>query len=262
MEPIGLIGYGGIAKTVLSKLKDEVDDESVVTGILVRAIHAQADDLPFVTDVSELLRRGPRVVVECAGHEAVSRYGAEVLEAGVDLVLVSTGALADADVYDRLQGAAREGRSRLILPAGAVGGVDALVSARLAGLHSVTYRGRKPPEAWKGPSVNGGTDYSDLTEPKVIYRGTARDAALSFPKNSNVAATVALAGLGFDETAVELIADPTVGANVHEIDVKAESGDFSISLMGKQSASNPRTSMLTAYSIVRTLLNLERAVVI
>ncbi len=261
MDPIGFIGYGGIAKTVLSKLEDELEDKPFVSGILVRALDGRAEDLPFVTELSELLRRGPRIVVECAGHEAVFRYGADVLEAGVDLVVVSTGALADADVYDRLREAARKGKSRLILPAGAVGGIDALVSARLAGLHSVTYRGRKPPGAWQGPT-SGGTDEGELTEPKVIYRGTAREAALSYPKNSNVAATVALAGLGFDETAVELIADPNVGGNVHEIDVQAESGDFSVSLMGKQSASNPRTSMLTAYSIVRTLLNLDRAIVI
>lgn len=262
MDSVGLIGFGGIGKAVLSRLTDEMTVEPVLAGILVRAIDEQSADLPFVTDIEDLLRRGPRVVVECAGHEAVRRFGEKVLSSGVDLLIVSTGALADDELLARLRSAARGAGSRVIIPAGAVGGVDALSAARLAGLESVKYRGRKPPRAWQGSPTTEEMDLSQLEGPRVIYRGTAREAALAFPKNSNVAATVALAGLGFDDTEVELIADPTVSSNIHELDVRAESGDFSIALSGKPFAGNPRTSMLTAYSIVRTLLNLDEAIVI
>lgn len=262
MDSIGLIGFGGIGKAVLSTLMGEATVEPVLTGILVRAIEEQPAELPFVTDIADFLARRPRVVVECAGHEAVHSYGEKVLCAGSDLLIISTGALADSDLLASLRSAARTTGRRVLIPAGAVGGVDALCAARLAGLQRVQYRGRKPPRAWQGSSVTDEMDLGQVKEPRVIYRGTAREAALAYPKNSNVAATVALAGLGFDKTEVELIADPTISGNIHELDVKAESGDFSIALAGKPSASNPRTSMLTAYSVVRTLLNFDEAIVV
>ena len=262
MDAIGLIGFGGIGHAVLETLTDQLSTEAPLTGILVRTTENQSPNLPFVTDISEFLGRHPRLVVECAGHEAVRNYGAEVLGSGADLIVVSTGALADPELLASLRRAAHDAGSRLIIPAGAVGGIDALRAAHLAGIASVRYRGRKPPRAWQGSTATDGIDLERLEEPMVIYRGTAREAALAFPKNSNVAATVALAGLGFDETDVELIADPSVTGNIHEIDVQAESGDFTVALTGKPSASNPRTSMLTAYSIVRTLLNLDAGVVI
>lgn len=262
MDAIGLIGFGGIGRAVLETLTDQLSAEPPLTGILVQAIENQSANLPFVTDISEFLGRQPRLVVECAGHAAVRDYGEKVLSSGADLIVVSTGALAHPELLASLRLAAREAGSRLIIPAGAVGGIDALRAARLAGIASVRYRGRKPPRAWQGSSAAESIDLDRLEEPTVIYRGTAREAALAFPKNSNVVATVALAGCGFDDTQVELIADPSVTSNIHEIDVRAESGDFTIALTGKPSASNPRTSMLTAYSIVRTLLNLDAAVVI
>ena len=262
MYSIGLIGYGGIGHAVLETLTDQSSAEPELAGILVRAIESQSANLPFITDISEFLESRPRLVVECAGHEAVRDYGAEVLGSGADLIVVSTGALADPELLASLRLAAHDAGSRLIIPAGAVGGIDALRAAHLAGIASVRYRGRKPPKAWQGSTATHGIDLDGLDQPTVIYRGTAREAALAFPKNSNVAATVALAGLGFDETDVELIADPSVTGNIHEIDVRAESGNFTIALTGKPSLSNPRTSMLTAYSIVRTLLNLDEAVVI
>jgi aspartate dehydrogenase len=262
MDAFGLIGFGGIGHAVLEALTDQMSTEPPLTGILVRTLEIQSANIPFIVDIYGFLERRPRLVVECAGHQAVRNYGEKVLSSGADLIVASTGALADPELLASLRLAARDAGSRLIIPAGAVGGIDALRAARLAGLASVRYRGRKPPMAWQGSTATDGIDLAGLEEPTVIYRGTAREAALAFPKNSNVAATVTLAGLGFDETEVELIADPTVGGNVHEIDVRASTGDFSIALTGKPSASNPRTSMLTAYSIVRTLLNLDEAVVI
>ena len=262
MDPIGLIGFGGIGQAVVAKLEDEVDGKPNIAGILVRARDGRVPRLPFVTDLSALLDRRPRVVAECAGHEAVRRYGEDVLRGGVDLIVVSTGALADPALHDRLHRAARHGGCRLILPAGAVGAVDALSAARHAGLERVRYRSRKPPRAWKGTPAEDAVDLDALQVPRVIYQGSARQAARLYPKNSNAAATVALAGLGFEQTEVELIADPTVSSNIHEIEAEAASGNLSITLAGKPSTANPRTSMLTAYSVVRALLSYDRPVAI
>lgn len=262
MEAIGFIGFGGIAESVLTTLKYEAESKLDVVGILVREAEGRPEQLPFVANLVQLIERRPRVIAECASHEAVSCYGEDVLRSGADLIVVSTGALADSALHDRLQAAAYETGSKLILPSGAIGALDALSSARLGGLERVRYRSRKPPKAWKGTPAEDTINLDRLTAPKVIYQGTARQAALLYPKNSNAAATVALAGLGFEDTEVELVADPTASSNIHEIDVQAKSGSFFITLSGKPSPNNPRTSMLTAYNVARALLYYSRPIVI
>ena len=127
----------------------------------------------------------------------------------------------------------------------------------MAGLNRVTYRARKPPQAWKGSEAEKRIDLAALSRPETFFQGTAREAAPRFPKNANVAATVALAGLGLDRTEVELVADPTVALNVHEVEAEGVSGRVSFRLEGRAFPDNPRSSMLTAYSVARTLLNID-----
>src|SRR5207248_8983203 len=125
-------------------------------------------------------------------------------------------------------------------------------------LKSVRYRSRKPPAAWRGSPAEEAVDLGSLTARTVLYRGSAGEAALRYPQNANVAAALALAGLGFEATEVELVADPDAPGNVHEIDAEGAAGRFAIQLQGKPARSNPKTSALTAMSVARALLN-ERA---
>ena len=158
--------------------------------------------------------------------------------------------------------AARAADQRLLLPAGAIGGVDWLAAARLAGLRQVTYRSRKPPLAWAGSAAEQQLDLGALTQAVTFFRGSAREAALQYPRNANVAATVALAGLGFEGTTVEMIADPLAGGNVHEIEAEGAGGLMNTRLVGLPDPHNPRTSLMTAYSVVRCILNETATVVI
>jgi aspartate dehydrogenase len=116
--------------------------------------------------------------------------------------------------------------------------------------------------AWRGSPAEQIADLDKLTKRTVLYKGTAGEAALRFPQNANVAATVALAGLGFDATEVELVADPDAPGNIHEIEVEGAAGNFSIRLQGKPSRTNPKTSALTAFSVARALINEKAAIVI
>lgn len=265
---VALIGFGAIGAElyrVLQASPDLVD----VRGALVSASTA-LKSRPFGPDagptrwhaVADLLHSAPDIVVECAGHQAVDAYGEQVLRAGCDLLLVSVGSLADAARYARLRQAAQHSGRQLLLASGAIGGLDILGAARCAGLRFVQYRARKPPAAWRGTAAEACVDLGVLTEPMVFFSGSARMAALAYPKNANVAATVALAGLGFDETRVELIADPFVDGNVHEIEADGASGRISIRIDGRASSSNPKTSMVTAYSLASALLKRRAAVVV
>jgi aspartate dehydrogenase len=261
---LGLIGYGTIAQSVIAILSR---DGAAVTrvSVLCRPDRAEATRVllarqfagrgEVVTDAAALVAAGPDLVVECAGHEAVRTHAMATLRAGIETVIVSVGALADDDLYHALAEAARSGGTRMVLPAGALGGIDILSALRASGITSVTYSGRKPPLAWVGTPAETLVDLAALTDAVTFFTGTAREAATHYPKNANVAATLALAGIGWEATEVRLIADPAVSRNVHEYSVTAGAADYSMRIEGKPSPDNPRTSATTALSVVREVMN-------
>ena len=262
---IGLIGYGAIGAVVHRELAQSHAAAAPVVGVLVRDVArlAATPAAPVaVNTLDALLAAQPDLIVECAGHAAVDACATAVLAAGIDLMLVSVGSLSDPAREERVVSAAREAGRQLFLPAGAIGGIDWLAAARLAGLTRVTYRSRKPPRAWAGSPAEQLLELGGLTRATAFFRGTARDAAQQYPKNANVAATVALATLGFDATQVEMVADPDAAGNLHEIDAAGSAGSISVRIDGKPDPDNPRTSMLTAYSVVRGILNRSNTVVI
>ena len=275
MKRLGIIGCGGIADVVLTTLAKELPAPLEQVSLLVPAqFAAQAQALldrigaklaqkgSVHTDAAALLADRPDVVAECASHVAVRNYGETILKAGRDLVVISIGSLSDEGLYDRLLAAAKAGHARLVLPAGAIGGIDALAAARLSGLERVVYTGRKPPKAWKGTPAETLLALDALKEPTVFFEGSARKAAAEYPFNANVAATLAVAGIGLDDTQVRLVADPGITRNVHEFSVSSACGDFTMKLEGRPSPANPKTSLMAGYSVARELLNRAGMVVI
>lgn len=264
-ERIALIGYGAIGMVVHRLLRAHAGDRAELVSILVRdrpraLLEAPQEAHLLVDGLASLLDRRPDLVVECAGHQAVDAYGEAVLQAGVDLLIVSVGALANASREQSLVAAAGTAHRKLILPSGAIGGIDWLTAARTAGLRQVTYRSRKPPQAWVGSAAEQNTHLDNLAGATALFQGSAREAALRYPRNANVAATVALAGLGFDVTRVEMLSDPHVTANIHEIEAEGQGGRMSLRLEGVPDACNPKSSVMTAHSVVRAILNRSAAV--
>jgi len=256
-----LIGFGAIAREVMKHLRP--DEPGRIAAILVRP--ARVDEararaptgVRVIGSLGEIddLAEAPDVAAECAGHSAVAEYGPAILGRSTDLIVISIGALADRALHQRLVAAAAEGSSKLILPAGAIAGADALAAARVGGLSRVAYTSRKPPKAWKGTPAERSFDLDRLTAETVLYRGAADEAARLYPQNANVAATIALAGAGWDATEVQLIADPEAGGNIHQIHAEGAFGAFDIEMRGKPLPENPKTSTLAALSLVRAIRN-------
>lgn len=260
LRRIGLIGYGAIARVLVGAVAREMPGIEVIGLVRRRAVADATCPCPCIADVAALLALQPDLVVECAGHEALRMLGPAVLAAGVDLLVASTGALADRATERSLRAAAAQGGSRVRLVAGAVGGLDALAAARHAGLERVTYTGRKPPLAWRGTAAERAVDLSRIESPTVVFDGDAREAALAFPQNANVAAAIALAGLGFEQTRATLLADPGVTGNQHCVEADGAFGRFRIELAGVPLPDNPKTSRLTAGSLAAALAQPAQAI--
>lgn len=264
MLEILLIGAGAMAAEVVKYLKSDADVRVAAAIVLPNEVERARALLPgadILTSVDQL-KGNPGLAVECAGHAGLGQHGTALLRRGIDLLVASTGALSDRALYERLAAATKEGGARMLLVSGAVGGVDALGAAKVAGLHKVVYTSRKPPKSWKGTPAEKVTDLDKVTSATVLFTGPADEAARLYPQNANVAATIALAGIGFDKTECTLIADPAANGNIHRIEAKGESGEFSIELRGKALAANPKTSMLAALSVVRAIRNRSAAIVI
>jgi aspartate dehydrogenase len=259
--PLALIGFGAIGRAIAAALVQSPLPGHTLVALLVRPrqlAEAQAAVPPGVrvtADLAELLAAGPRSVIEAAGHGAVVAHGAAVLRRGASLMTLSIGALADAGLHGALLDAARVGGSQLLLPVGAIAGLDGLLALRQAGLTRVRYTSTKPPRAWLGTPADGPYDLLALQQPTQIFAGSARDAARLYPKNANLAAAVALAGLGLDATEVQLVADPAASGNSGRIDAEGAGSRLQVTVAGVASAANAKTSGIVAHSVLSALGN-------
>ena len=182
-----------------------------------------------VDDMAALAAFRPGLVVEAAGAQAVRDYGPACLRAGIPLLLSSVGALHDDALRMSLIEAAQDGGTRLYLPSGALAGLDYLRAIRGAREARVAYQSRKPPAAWRDELARLGSA-SEPTTPVTLFEGDAQEAAARYPANLNVAATLALAGVGFERTRVEVVVDPSARGNTHSVSVTSEYGTLRLTV--------------------------------
>ncbi len=252
---VAIIGFGAIGAYVAENL---VDDEAInLVGFLCREGREEiaAQIVPGIDAASTLsdFSIAPDLIADCGGHAALRVHGPAILRQGIDLATISIGALADADLAVELENAALAGNARLLLASGSVGALDIISAIMIGGLDEIVYRGRKPPAGWKGSPAEQVLDLDNLSEAAIHFAGSAREAALQYPKNANVAAAVALAGPGLDATRVELIADPAVTRNIHEIEAMGAFGKMQFRVEANPFPDNPKSSMLAAMSMVSTI---------
>jgi aspartate dehydrogenase len=257
-----IIGCGSIGSTLAKAVHDmpEVDKVYVTDQSKAFALHLthSLEKAQYVdNDHDSLLRLIGEVdlVVEAASQEAAKRYVPFVLENGVDIMVMSVGAFSDEVFQERCFTLAKKHRSRLYVPSGAICGTDGLHSASAAKITDVELITRKGPKGLKGaPGLKmRNIDVDKLTEPTVVFEGNARDASVQFPKNLNVAATISLLGIGFDQTRVTIICDPAAERNSHTLIVKGDFGEMRAETQNVPSPMTPSTSYLAALSAVAAL---------
>lgn len=198
------------------------------------------------------------LVIEAASQRAVKQYSLDALKSGKDLMVMSVGAFGDEKLLERVKEEARRAGRRVIVPSGAILGIDGIKAVTLGGIERATLTTRKPPItlAYSPYVKKKGIKLAKLRKPFVVYEGPAREAVKAFPESVNVAATLSLVGIGFDKTSVRIVADPKLDRNVHEIRVQGEAGEFITEARNVPSPDNPRTSYLAALSAIRALRGL------
>jgi len=241
VKRVGLIGCGAIG-TVLAEAierKIVICDELVVFDTDAAKAKKLKKTLKFpvkiASNVDQLLAAKLNVIVEAAGQQAVRDYYEKLVASDAQKIIMSTGALLLMNVSD----------PKVNFPAGAIGGLDALESAANAGIDEVTLTSRKNPKAL------GKTN----TEELVIYEGTAKEAARQFPREMNVAATLALT-VKPAQVKVKVVSDPKVTRNTHEIRAKWRFGEMTMQFANEPHPDNPHTSALAAWSAIRLLQKL------
>ncbi len=238
---VGLIGCGAIGTVLAEAIERKlvICDELVVYDFDASKAQKLKAAIKFpvtiVENIDELLALKPKVIVEAASQQAAKDYVPKIVSAGIELIVMSTGALLDLDVD----------LSKVHVPSGAIGGLDALSSAALAGIDEVVLTSRKNPKALG----------AENKEEKIVYEGYAEEAARLFPREMNVAATLALT-VKPAKVKVQVVSDPAVTRNTHEIQVKWKFGEMFLRFANDPHPDNPHTSALAAWAAIKLLQTL------
>jgi aspartate dehydrogenase len=256
---VAIAGLGTIGRVLARRLHDGIPGLTlacVATHDRAKAqawLDAQGIDCPLVE--LEGLPTHADLAIECAPAAVIERICRPMLAAGKAVMVLSCGALLERPDLVAL---AKESGGQIMVPTGALLGLDAVTAAAEGQINSVRMTTRKPPRGLAGAPylVAHGISVDGLNEPKRVFSGTAREAALGFPANVNVAAALALAGIGADRTTVEIWADPTIERNCHQIAVDADSAHFTLAIENIPSE-NPKTGRITALSVLAALRKLN-----
>ena len=254
---VAIAGFGAIGFAVAEAL-----DAGRIEGMTLSAVSgrdvakAEGRMASFAKPVPVLpfteLAAGADVVVECLPAAHFAELAESVLGQGKTLLPLSVGALLPRPELIDL---ARETGGAIVVPTGALLGLDAVRACAEGPVERVTLVTRKPPRGLAGAPhlVDNDISVEGLNAPKLVFEGTARDGARGFPANVNVAAALSLAGIGPDETRLQIWADPTVTRNTHTVEVEAEAARLTMTIENVPTEENPRTGKITALSVLATL---------
>ena len=259
MTRVAIAGLGAIGRALARRLHDGMAGLTLACASVGDRAKAQAwldrEAIACPLVEPEEFPAHADLAVECAPAAAIERICKPMLEAGKKVMVLSCGALLDRAHLFEL---AKSHGGQIIVPTGALLGLDAVTAAAEGTIHSVRMTTRKPPNGLAGAPylVTNGISVDGLNEAKRVFKGSAREAAAGFPANVNVAAALSLAGIGPDRTTIEIWADPGVDRNLHSIEVEADSASFTLTIANIPSE-NPRTGKITALSVLAALRKLH-----
>jgi aspartate dehydrogenase len=252
---VGIVGCGTLGQAILRAHADGTLKARIVavtsrSADKARAFLARLPGAPPYLERAALIAACD-LIVEAAGAPALPDLARECFAAGKDLIVISSGALLDRpELFEQ----ARERGCRLIVPSGAIAGIDGIKAACRGRIDRLTLTTRKPPGGLQGAPYlrERGIRLDGLAAEQEVFFGPVREAVRGFPENVNVAATVSLAGLGPDKTFIRIVAVPGLQRNCHTLEVEGEFGSLKVEIQNVPTE-NPKTGKLTALSMLRAI---------
>lgn len=260
-----VIGCGAIGTTIAKAVESMPEIGIIYLTDRSRECAARLEEkipkVKYVPDIVPILG-DTRLVVEAASQDAARYYAPLALSAGVDVLIMSVGVFQDEEFQQDIFRLAKRKQAKVYLPSGAIGGIDALSAASLEEISEVTLTTTKPPSAFVANKYleSKGIVASELRERMELFCGPAREAVKHFPQNINVAATISLAGIGFDRTSIRIVCDPAVHTNEHHLKARGKFGELDVVTRNVPSPRNPKTSYLAALSAISAIRKITGSV--
>lgn len=260
MKKIGIVGCGTIGSYLAKRIEKDFKSSAKISGLCdidtgkAKALSKKLSKKIPVLSLEKLIDRSD-LIIEAASGTVSAMVCEKAIEKGKDAMIMSVGGILKKNKLFTL---AKKKRCRIILPSGAICGLDGVKSAGITRIKKVTLTTRKPPQGLKGAPyiVENNIDLDSITGEQVIFEGTADEAVKGFPKNVNVSAILSLAGVGPKKTKVKIVTSPEYMVNTHEIEVEGDFGRLITRTENVPSPDNPKTSFLAALSAVATLKQL------
>lgn len=253
---IGLIGAGAIGRFLLQEINGKSRADLMVVSVFVRNKAkyeelAKTYNVTLYQEMENFLASDADIIVEAATVEAAQVLLPQIIP-HKSAVAISIGAFRDAAFYEKMEEISKQSKQKIYLPSGAIGGLDIVQNANiLGGVEKVTLVTRKPAASL--------VDYPVETE-ELIFEGSAGEAIRAFPKNINVSIILSLAGIGMEQTKVQIIADAAATSNSHSVTVEGDFGRACLTVENQPLPENPKTSYLAAMSVLGTLQRLNRSI--
>lgn len=260
MKQVAIIGAGALGVVLAENMKEKLQGRYAITGILTRTFAtnlAEKVGCRAYESLSQLLEDDPDYVVEIAGVSAVAEHGVKILRAGIDLIVVSVGALANEELYGTLQQTATDFGSKMYIASGAIGGFDLMRTFATMGPMKARIENSKAPENLEGAPYLAGRILS-RRDPEIIFQGSVAEAILGFPQNVNVAVSTDLAVSCATEVLIQSV--PGLERNRHVIRLSNRSAEAEIAISSDPDPRNPKSSTFTAWSVIALLENLDSPV--
>lgn len=265
-KKIVLAGCGNLGKIIAEGIYSQLTEEYELSGVYGQPIETaeafgKCYGCQVFSTMEEAAASRPDFVIEAAAASAVWAIAAPALKAGIDVILLSVGGLADEDNRKKLEAIGKANQAKIYVASGAIGGFDLMEALKFGGHYKAEIETTKNPRSLNGaPYLKGKTLSED--KPSVVFEGSSREAIEGFPQNVNVSVSLALATNGPDATKVRIRSLPGACTNHHHITLKGDFGEASVDVNVKPSPNNPKSASLAAWSVLAMLKRFSETIVL
>ncbi|HET9807381.1 MAG TPA: aspartate dehydrogenase [Nitrososphaeraceae archaeon] len=263
---ISIIGCGAIgSELALSVDRMMIENVTISSFLDIKLENAEilksklSNNNPIVfNNFSDYIRsdtfKDVDLVVEAASQNALTSYLNPIILLKKDILVMSVGAFANPDFFSEVIKNVEKNDINLYVPSGAIAGIDAIKSVR-SSISYITLTTTKNPNSLKDSPFfkKNNLTLDSIKKRTLLFEGSAVEAVQNFPANVNVAALLGLAGIGVEKTKVNVIADPSLRINKHEIKVIGKFGELIVRVKNIPSPNNPKTSYLAILSVIESL---------